>query len=270
MVERVDRGVYEVRIWRGGGRSQRLLGDLAQPPSILELTDSSVRLLGTAISPEARPSRSAASDAPTSAQLAAGFAATTCNLETSTCEPWQAGAKGDSRLSRPADRILNQSSVGWSVLDTRTLATVLRSPRHAPCVSDCDRGYLLRDGRVIRLLQLGRMPNWDARLASVDAKGHETVVTSIGNVRLFRFAGELDDGTVAIAWRTQNAWSHTQPIFGWTLDAWNPRSGERRRLADDVATFPAADNDASTIFLDRRGRLVTPAVNGLRALADLD
>ena len=113
-------------------------------------------------------------------------------------------------------------------------------------------------------MQLGTMPNWDARLSSFDVNGQGTVVTSMGNVRLFRFAGELDDGTVAIAWRTHYAWSYTHPVSGWSLDSWNPRTGERRRLADDIAVFPSADNDndASTMFLDREGRLVTPAVAG--------
>ena len=201
--------------------------------------------------------------------------ATTCNLEKATCEPWKTAAKGKSLLSRPEDRVLQQSSVGWSVLDTRTLATVLRSPSRAPCpISDCERGYLLRDGRVIRLMQLGTMPNWDARLSSFDVNGQGTVVTSMGNVRLFRFAGELDDGTVAIAWRTHYAWSRTLAtrLSAGPSIAWNPRTGERRRLADDIAVPPSADNDndASTMFLDRDGRLVTPAVEGLRVIAELD
>lgn len=114
------------------------------------------------------------------------------------------------------------------------------------------------------------MPNWESRLSAYDAEGRETAVTSLGNVRQTRFAGELDDGTVAILWRVPYAYvSLTNPVFGWTLDSWNPTTGERHRLADDVATFPSSQNDASMIFLDRRGRLVVPAVDGVRVLGQL-
>ena len=92
--------------------------------------------------------------------------------------------------------------------------------------------YLLRDGRILRLSLLGSMPNWESRLSAYDANGQETMVTSMGNVRQTRFAGELDDGTVAILWRVQYAYGSLEnPVFGWTLDAWNPGTGERRRLA---------------------------------------
>ena len=59
------------------------------------------------------------------------------------------------------------------------------------------------------------------------------------------------------------------PAIGWTLFAWNPATGIRRRLATDLATLPSGENDASMIFLDRKGRLVVPAVDGLRVLAQL-
>ena len=88
-------------------------------------------------------------------------------------------------------------------------------------------------------------------------------------MRLTQFAGELDDGSVAIAWRSQYGRFPTAPLFGWTLDSWNPRTGERRRLADDLGTFPSSENDASMIFLDRRFRLVVPTVGGVRVLAQL-
>ena len=75
-------------------------------------------------------------------------------------------------------------------------------------------------------------------------------------------------------WRSCGAFStptfhSSDPVFGWTLDAWNPGTGERRRLADDLARFPSAEHDASMIFLDRNGRLVVPAVDGVRVLAQL-
>lgn len=259
-------GTYAVVVWRGAGQSRKLLDNLAQAPRILDLTNTSVRLLGSSAGPTAS---FAAQSFPPPANWQAALTTTTCNLTASTCEPWQIGPNGDARPSRPEDRILSRGYGTWSLLDTRTLATVLRAPRQAVCGGDCDHAYLLRDGRVVQLLLLGSMPNWDARLSAFDATGRETVVTAMGNVRLTRFAGELDDGTVAIAWRAQYAWSYTNPVFGWTLDAWNPATGERRRLADDLATFPAADNDASTIFLDRQGQLVVPAIDGVRVVTQL-
>ncbi len=99
------------------------------------------------------------------------------------------------------------------------------------------------------------MPIWNSRLTAFDPEGRQTAQTDLGNVRLTRFAGELDDGTVAIAWRAQYAnRAQLEPVFGWTLIAWNPATGARRRLATDLASLPSAENDASMIFLDRRGQ----------------
>jgi hypothetical protein len=159
----------------------------------------------------------------------------------------------------------------WSLLDPISLETVATLPRCETCAFGSELVHLLRDGRILRLSLLGRVPNWESRLTAYDVGGRETAATSLGNVRLTRFAGELDDGTLAIAWRVDyGSVSLAAPVFGWTLEAWNPATGERRRLADDIATFPSAENDASMIFLDRRGRLVTPAVDGLRVLAELN
>ena len=139
------------------------------------------------------------------------------------------------------------------------------------CSPYSDFAYLLRDGRVVRLSLLGAMPLWNSRLTAFDPEGRQTAQTDLGNVRLTRFAGELDDGTVAIAWRAQYAnRAQLEPVFGWTLIAWNPATGARRRLATDLASLPSAENDASMIFLDRQGRLVAPAVEGLRVVAELD
>ncbi len=159
---------------------------------------------------------------------------------------------------------------GWSVMIPGSDEIPFSLPPCEGCSPYSDFPYLLRDGRVVRLSLLGRMPNWDSRLTAYDVDGRETAATSLGNVRLTRFAGELDDGTVAIAWRVgYGSFWLPAPVFGWTLDAWNPSTGERRRLADDVGTFPCAENDASMIFLDRSGRMVAPEVGGVRVLAQL-
>ena len=135
---------------------------------------------------------------------------------------------------------------------------------HGVCIADFEEYWTaVRRGDDARRF-------WESRLAAYDPSGRQLAATSLGNVRQTRFAGELEDGTVAILWRVQYAYvSLTDPVFGWTLDSWNPRTGDRRRLANDLATFPSSENDASMIFLDRRGRLVAPAVGGLRVLARL-
>jgi hypothetical protein len=158
----------------------------------------------------------------------------------------------------------------WNVMDPQSSEVLFPLPACKGCSPYSDFAYLLRDGRIIRLSLLGAMPIWNSRLTAFDPEGGQTAQTDLGNVRLTRFAGELDDGTVAIAWRAQYAnRAHLAPVFGWTLFAWNPATGTRRRLAADLATFPSAENDASMIFLDRKRRMVVPAVDGVRVLAHL-
>ena len=130
----------------------------------------------------------------------------------------------------------------------------LSPPAGKGCSPYSDFAYPLRDGRVVRLSLLGAMPIWNSRLTAFDPDGRQTAQTDLGNVRLTRFAGELDDGTVAIAWRAQYAnRAHLEPVFGWTLIAWNPATGNRRRLAADLATFPSAENDASMMYSTAMG-----------------
>ncbi len=290
----VDQGTYAVNLWRRGKQSALLVDDLPIPPQILELSERSVRLLIHGSSYSRGRMRMGTSSAALSRTfdrqekkreslrewvLATTLipaphylATTTCDVVALHCEPWKTSTDSDPRFSDPADRIVQHRYGSWGVLDTRTLATVLQSPGHA-CLGNCDRAYLLRDGRVVRLLLMGRYPDWEVRISVFDLAGQETFETLLGNVRQAQFAGELDDGTVAILWRenfASSVLSLTEPAFGWTLDSWNPNTGERRRLADDIGTFPYSENDPSLIFVDRRGRLVAPAVDGLRELATLD
>ncbi len=266
---RQDRGTAAVRVWRRWSGPRTLIEGLPMTPRILELTESSVRLLvfGQPSSQGQFDARNgiACSAAPGPAQLGT----TTCDLTQMKCEPWQMRAPDFARTVQAGPRLLVGGMGSWSLLDPISLETVATLPRCETCTVGADLVHLLRDGRILRLSLLGRVPNWDSRLTAYDVDGRETAATSLGNVRLTRFAGELDDGTLVILWRAHYAYSFTEPIFGWTLDSWNPRTGERRRLADDLGTFPCSENDASMIFLDRNGRMVVPAVDGVRALARL-
>jgi hypothetical protein len=290
--DQMDRGTYAVDLYRAGRAARRLVDDLPLPPRIVELTERSAHLMihgqsysrGRLRTVEAVPRQHRDDGRSRDRARAEGFVlatsyvpaptilgVTTCDLSSMECSPWQVGA-GPRRRSVPArERLVLQSHSSWSIIDSRTLAVVFQPPRCPACSGDSDRGHLLRGGVVLRLTLLGRMPNWESRLSAFDPAGRALAVTSLGNVRQTRFAGELDDGTVAILWRSHYAYgSLTEPVFGWTLDSWNPATGKRQRLADDLATFPSSENDASMIFLDRRGRLVVPAVGGVRALADLE
>lgn len=287
----MDRGTYAIDIWRAGGKSLRLLDDLPLPPRILALSGDSVTLLvsgqsysrGRLRTASVRPA--AGRDGTRSAEVAAAegfvlatsyapppsyFASTTCQIPTLRCEPWKIGGGAAHSGAAPESRQMVGSPGGWSVIDPETAGILFPLPPCAGCSPNSDLAYPLRDGRILRLSLLGSMPNWDSRLTAYDVDGRETAVTSLGNVRLTRFAGELDDGTVAIAWRADyGSFWLPAPVFGWTLESWNPATGERRRLAHDIATFPSSENDASMIFLDRSGRMVVPAVDGVRVLAQL-
>lgn len=239
-------------------------------PRILELTESSVRLLvfGQPSGQGKRDTRNgiACSAPPGPAQLGT----TTCDLAQMKCEPWRMRETSLARSLQAGAQLLVGGMDSWSLLDSNSLETLATLPQCEACMGGSDFVHTLRDGRILRLSLLGSMPNWDSRLAAYDADGRETAASSLGNVRLTRFAGELDDGTVAIAWRADyGSFWLPAPVFGWTLDSWNPATGERRRLADDIATFPSSENDASMIFLDRNGRMVVPAVDGVRVLAQL-
>ena len=286
----MDQGTYEVDIWRAGAKSRRLLDDLPLPPRILALSEDSVTLLvhgqsysrGRLRTASARPAiRRDGARSPEEA-VAEGFvlatsyapapgilATTTCDLAAWNCEPWKIGGGAASRVAAPGSRRMVRGPGGWSVMDPESGEIQFPLPPCKGCSPYSDFAYPLRDGRVVRLSLLGSMPIWNSRITAYDPEGRQTALTDLGNVRLTRFAGELDDGTVAIAWRAQYGHSIGAPVFGWTLFAWNPATGNRRRLATDLATFPSAENDASMIFLDRSGRLVVPAVDGVRVLAQL-
>ena len=287
----MDQGTYAIDVWRTGSESRRLLDDLPLPPRILALSGDSVTLLvngqsysrGRLRTASARPAARRIG-APSAQEAAAEgfllatsyapapsyFATATCDLAAWSCEPWKIGGGAPRSGMAPGSRRMVRGPGGWSVMDPESAGSLFPLPACDGCSPNSDFAYPLRDGRVVRLSLLGSMPNWDSRLAAYDADGRETAASSLGNVRLTRFAGELDDGTVAIAWRADyGSFWLSAPVFGWTLESWNPATGERRRLADDIATFPSSENDASMIFLDRNGRMVVPAVGGLRVLAQL-
>lgn len=264
------RGSAAVRVWSRWARPRTLIEGLSMTPRILDLTESSVRLLvfGEPSGQGKLDTRNgiACSAPPGPAQLGT----TTCDLSRMKCEPWRMREPTLASSVRAGARLLVGGMNSWSLQDSNSLETLATLPRCEACMGVSDFVHTLRDGRILRLSLLGSMPNWDSRLTAYDVDGRETAVTSLGNVRLTRFAGELDDGTVAIAWRADyGSFWLPAPVFGWTLDSWNPATGERRRLTDDIATFPSSENDASMIFLDRSGRMVVPAVDGVRVLAQL-
>lgn len=288
----MDQGTYAVDVWRRGARSRRLLDDLPLPPRILALSEDSVTLLvhgqsysrGRLRTASARPAtRRDGAGSPEEA-AAEGFvlatsyapapmmlATTTCDLTTWSCAPWKFGGGAPPREATSGPRVMVGQPGAWNVMDPQSSEILFPLPECKGCSRYSDFAFPLRDGRIVRLSLLGAMPIWNSRLTAFDREGRQTAQSDLGNVRLTRFAGELDDGTVAIAWRAQYAdRAHLAPVFGWTLFAWNPATGIRRRLATDLATLPSGENDASMIFLDREGRLVTPAVEGLRVLAELD
>lgn len=287
----MDQGTYAVDVWRRGARSRRLLDDLPLPPKILALSENSLTLMvhgqsysrGRLRTASARPatrrdgagsSEEAAADgfvlATSYAPAPTMLATTTCDLSAWTCAPWSPGGGAPPRGATSGPRVMVGRPGAWSVMDPQSSAILFPLPACGGCSPYADFAYPLRDGRIVRLSLLGAMPNWNSRLTAFDREGRQTAQTDLGNVRLTRFAGELDDGTVAIAWRANYAnRALLAPVSGWTLIAWNPATGTRRRLAADLATLPSGENDASMIFLDRNGRLVVPAVAGVRVLAQL-
>lgn len=260
------RGSCSVSVIRRGVAPKELVQELPSAPRIFELTERTVRLVIFGELPD-RGRLEAASSPKRGVKV---FGTTACDLSEMKCEAWRLRDVPSARSFSYGHRILIGGGGSWDLLDKRTLDPVAQLPKCERCGWGSEFAYLLQDGRIVRLALLGSMPNWESQLSSYAEKGREMVVTSLGNVRQTRFAGELGDGSVAILWRVLYA-NHSldDPVFGWTLDAWNPRTGERRRLADDLATFPSAVDDASMIFLDRNGRLVVPAVAGVRVLAQL-
>ncbi|MEO8274931.1 MAG: hypothetical protein ABI639_01855 [Thermoanaerobaculia bacterium] len=252
-----------VRLWRRDGTYLTLLDNLPMAPRILELTQNALRLVvyGQASSQGGFGAACFAAQGPNS------LGVTACDLRRMTCEPWTMRPDIGGRWIRAGKRLLLGGGPAV-LLDSRTLETVATFPVFSGSSGDSDLFYQLTNGRVVRLSLLGKMPDWDSRLTGYDSAGRETKATSLGNVRMTRFAGELDDGTVAIAWRARYGYAQL-PVFGWTLDSWNPSSGERRRLADDVGVFPSADSDASIIMTDRKHHLIVPAAGGVRTLATL-
>ncbi|MBP9823656.1 MAG: hypothetical protein KBF21_05480 [Thermoanaerobaculia bacterium] len=287
----MDQGTYAVDVWRRGAQSRRLLDDLPLPPRIIALSEDSVSLQGYGQSysrgrlrtVDARPAFRRDGTLSREEVWAAGFrfassappsppilATTTCDLGAWSCEPWKIGPGAAPRAAAPGSRRMVRGPGGWSVMNPEDVGIPFPLPVCKGCSPYSDLAYPLRDGRVVRLSLLGAMPIWNSRLTAFDPEGRQTAQTDLGNVRLTRFAGELDDGTVAIAWRAPYAnRAHLEPVFGWTLIAWNPATGARRRLATDLASLPSNENDASMIFLDRDGLLVVPAVDGVRVLTRL-
>lgn len=286
----MDQGTYAVDIWRAGSKSRRLLDDLPLPPRILTLSGDSVKLLingqsysrgrlrTASVRPAARRDGSPSAEEATAegyslatsyAPAPSYFATTNCDLRAWLCEPWKIGGGAPHSGAAPGSRRMTRGPGGWSVMAPESAGVLFHLPPCVGCSPYSDFAYPLRDGRVIRISLLGSMPMWNARITAYDPEGGQIGLTDLGNFRLVQFAGELDDGTLAILWRVHYSYSFIEPVFGWTLDSWNPLTGERRRLADDLGTFPSSENDASMIFLDRKGQMVVPAVDGVRVLTQL-
>lgn len=271
---------YSVAIWRGFWgvlRPRTLLADLPLPPRTLEVSGRRIRLLVSGETYHRDQFRTASSlgggeFVRTSQRIPAPpmVGTTDCDLGSMTCEPWRIVGGQLRAVAGRGSKLVVSRSEGWSLLDAGTLAPLYSVPhqerRDRP---GSTRILPLSEGGLLRISLLGKMPDWDARVAAFDAQGRPLGELALGNVRLTRFAGELADGSLAIAWRTHYSYSLARSaVFGWVLEAWNPRTGKRRRLADDIATLPGLEDDPSLVFLDRRGRLVVPSADRLVEIHD--
>ncbi len=251
-----DTATYAVKVWRVGRSPRTLLDDLPSAPQIVSLTGNSVSLLRDS-------ARQGGFGRSTS------WIADTCQLPAGPCKSTPARHGPWFPYSTLGNRLLFGTYGNWTVMDAETEAPIFHLTRCGDCSSDSTSAVLLRGGGLAQCSLRGRMPDWETRLTAYDERGTEVVATSLGSVRLARLAGELEDGTVAVAWRRDYGhWRWETPLPGWTLDAWDPRTGARRRLADDLSTLPGGEQGTSPIFLDRDGRLVTPTTSGLRVLVD--
>jgi len=251
-----DTATYAVKVWRVGGSPRTLLDHLPSPPQIVSISGNSVSLLRAT-------TRLGGFSGNTS------WIAETCRLPAGPCESVAAKHGPWFPYDKLGDRFLFANRGSWIVIESRTEQRVFEVPRCKDCSLHDASALLLRNGGLVECSLRGQMPDWESRLSAFDERGKLVHETSLGNVRLSRLAGELEDGSVAFVWRKDYGTRRWQtPVPGWTLDAWDPRTGARRRLAEDLSTFPAWEGDTSPIFLDRDGRLVTPSSSGLRVLVD--
>lgn len=251
---------YSASAWRPGRSPAPLLDALSTPPLVARLDNHSVEFERSTRGLEARLGRR---DEP--------IETITCALPAGPCEPSRTLRQFIAAYALDArdGKLLFGRAGSWTVVDVRTREARVRVTPWPDYSFDSSSALLLPGGALVVCSLRGRMPNWDTRLTAYDPEGKTIVETLLGNIRLARLAGVLDDGTMAFVWR--KSWGNAgweKPLPGWTLEAWDPRTGERRRLAGDLSTLPGGTHNASPIFLDDTGRLVTPSTSGVRVLVD--
>lgn len=274
---RPSSATYAIGLWRVSWlmpEPRALLSNLPLPPRILEVSRRSLRLLIAGESYSRGRLRSTVATERNRGVASAIWGdapqylgTTQCDLASFTCAPWKTVPGSYVAVSADGNRLVARRAASLDVLDTRTMEVLHSVPVAVPPRNQAPASkqvLLLDDGRLVEFALTGRMPDWIARVTAYDSTGHLAGVLELGNVRLLRYAGDLGDRTIAVAWRKHYSYSLTRsPVFGWTIESWNPTTGERRRLADDIATLPSREEDPSRVFLDRSGRLVTPTPHGL-------
>jgi hypothetical protein len=194
---------------------------------------------------------------------------TSCDLRRLTCEPW--AEPDDSRAllpTEPAPRSRRGDTPRGGPKPSKVGTDLLPKDLRIPS-PEADRFYFREDGTTVRISLTGRMPNWNLQLRGYDRSGALTAQSSLGRVRMCKFAGDLGGDLVAIAWRREYLHRFMQPSPGWTLESWNTRTGARRELADDVSVLPSSERDSSFVLLDRDNYLVVPYMSGVRRLTRL-
>jgi len=267
-----ESSTFSVRIHRpgfGALRPRALVADLPYPPRFLEVSAREVRLLVAGMSYSRGRLRARAPDDPsgvipvtTRSPAPYYLGVTRCDLQTLTCEPWRTSNRTLVAVDSRGERLVLRWTHGLDVVDARTLEPIYsisipysaRESQPAP-----DQLFPLSNGGLAGLGRSGKMPEWRARAYAYDPKGRPAGVLELGNIRLMRFAGELADGSLAIFWRKDYSYGLSrETTFGWVLEAWNPTTGERRRLADDLGAGPSGQEEESTrVFVDRQGRILT-------------
>lgn len=151
---------------------------------------------------------------------------------------------------------------GWCRFDLRdsSLSAVGFEPQH-PRAMGVSALELADGGAALLWHSGGPILHW--RLSIFDPKGRQRVEVSLEGSKAARFAGELENGSIAVArhpgrgpWRWVGA-------SGWELDAVDPRSGHLRRLAADLRTPRLHSGAAGRVYMDRAGAILIPTADGM-------
>jgi hypothetical protein len=166
-----------------------------------------------------------------------------------------------TRCWSPAER-----AAKWCSFDLDDLSRTVVFPVNAPHEGSPPFPLLLRSGGLAIVSGTAAGDHW--RLAVYDEEAREVGVLSIDGTLDVRLAGELSDGSIAVARRKSGSderfsaaarWPYQQTTAGWSVETIVVQQQlELRPLASDLL-----NSGADRLFVDRTGRAVLVTAEGM-------